>query len=72
MPTLNSPSVNIDNVDEQYKTLVKRQEKSDKNHDTLKNYNSTPIGSTVVIQREGGGPQTHGSTVDRGDQIHND
>ena len=56
MPILNMLPVNTENDDEHYETLVQQQAKTNKNHDTPRNYNFTPIGSTVVVQREDGGP----------------
>ena len=46
------PSANTDNNDEYDNTLLQRQVKADKNYDALRNYKTTPIGSTVVVQRE--------------------
>ena len=44
----------VDNDDTLYKASVDRQIKSSKNYDTLRNYNSIPIGSTVPVQWEDG------------------
>ena len=41
--------------------LIKGQTKDDKNKGTAKNYVYIPIGSTVAVQWEGGGPWTHGN-----------
>ena len=35
-------------------TSVERQAKADKNYDTHKNYNSTPIGSSLALQKRMG------------------
>ena len=45
--------------------LVNRQTKDDKNNDTVRNYDSFPIRSTVVVQCQDGGPWTHGSGEER-------
>ena len=39
-----------------------------KKYDTLRNYNSLLIGTTVVVQREDGALCTHGTIVENGDQ----
>ena len=46
---LNSPSVNTDNDNEHYETLVQRQVKAAENYETLRNYNSIQLGSTVAV-----------------------
>ena len=55
MAILNWPPVITDKNDEYYDTLIQRQANDEKNYDTLRNYNSIPIESTVVVQREDGG-----------------
>ena len=55
MPIVNRPPINSINGDEHYEALVKRQTKNNKNNDTLRNYASFSMGSTVVAQYEGGG-----------------
>ena len=50
MPTINKLPIGVNNDDEHYKALVKRQTKNDKNHDTSRNYAVIPIGSTVAAQ----------------------
>ena len=52
MPIINRPPTNTNNDDEHYKTLAEIQTEADKNYDTLRNYNSIPIGSTAAVQRE--------------------
>ena len=71
MPIINRPLVNSSNDNEHYEVLVKRQTKNDKNHDTSRIYASFPLGSTVVVQWEDGGLQTHGTVVGRPDHNHN-
>ena len=44
--------------------------KNDKNLDTYRNYTSIPIGPTVLVQQEDGGPWTHGTVVGKGDHYH--
>ena len=46
--------------------------KNDMNHDTPRMYASIPIGSTIVVQCEDGGPWTHGTVEIKGDHNHND
>ena len=62
------PQANTDNSDEHNETLVQRQVRADRNYDTLRNYNSIPVGSTVVVLREDGGLWTYGTIVDKGGQ----
>ena len=68
MLILNRPLINTDNNDDHYDKSVERAGKADKNYDTLISYNSILIGSTVVFQREDGGPWTHGPIIDKGDK----
>ena len=72
MPISNRPSVSRDNVEEHYEVLIKRQTKDDKSQGTPKNYVSIPIGSTVVVQWEDGGPWTHGTIEVKGNHNHHD
>ena len=50
MPTINRPPIGVNNDNEQYETLVKRQTKNDKNYDTSRKYSFIPIGSTAAVQ----------------------
>ena len=50
--------------------IVKRQTIHDKGRDTPKMYVSIPIGSTVAVQLEDGGPWTHGTIEGNGNQNH--
>ena len=68
MPILNIPPVIADNDDEHWETLVQRQLKADKNCDTLRNYNYIPVGTSIAVQREDGGPWAHGTIVDKGNK----
>ena len=49
MPAVNRLPFDVNNNDEYYKALVKRQTKNDNNHDTSRNYALIPIGSTVTV-----------------------
>ena len=71
MPVINRLPVNSNNDGEHYEVLLKKQAKDDKNHETFINYVSFPLGSTVVVQQEGGGLWTHGTMVGRGYHNHN-
>ena len=46
--------------------LIHRQGKNHTNNDASQVFASIPIGSTVVVQREDGGPSTHGMTIGEG------
>ena len=46
--------------------------KNSKDKDTSKNFVSFPIGSTVVVHWEDGGPWTHGIIEGKGGQNHHD
>ena len=50
LPIINRPLVGIDNDQEHYEVILKRQTKDDKGRDTPKMYVSIPIESTVVVQ----------------------
>ena len=71
MQIINRLLINSNNDDNHYEESVKRQMKSDQNHDTARNYVSIPIGSTVVVQQEGGGTWTHGTLIGKRDHNHN-
>ena len=49
MPTINRPLIGVNNSDEYYETLVKRQTKNDMNHEISRNYALIPIGSTIAV-----------------------
>ena len=61
MPILNRQLTNTDNGDDHYEALAERQAKAGKNYDTLRNYCSIPVASTVVVKREDGGLWIHGT-----------
>ena len=50
IPTINRPLIGVNNDEDHYETLVKRQTKNDKNHDTSRNYALIPIGFTAAVQ----------------------
>ena len=50
MPIINRPLGGIDNDQEHYEVITKRQIKDDKSKGTLKIYVSILIGSTVAVQ----------------------
>ena len=52
------------------KKLIHRQGKNDTNNDSSQDFVSIPIGSTVVVQHEDGGPWTHGKIVGKGYHNH--
>ena len=72
MPVINRAPINTNNDDDPYERSLERQEKTDQKYDTHRNYNSIAIGSTVVAQQEDRELWTHGTTIYKGDHIHND
>ena len=72
MPVIKRLLMGIDNDDEHHKALIIRQTKNDKDKDTSKNFVSLPVGSTVVVQHEDGGPWTHGIIEGKGNHKHHD
>ena len=46
-------------------------EKANKNYGTLRNYNSIPIGSTVVVQQDDGGLWIHVTIMEKDDHNYN-
>ena len=50
LPVTNRPLLGMDNDQENYEAIVKRQTRDDRGRDTLKIYVSIPIGSTAVVQ----------------------
>ena len=48
IPVINRAQIKT-NDDDHYEALVKRQESLIKKYNSLKNYNSIPIGSTVAV-----------------------
>ena len=70
MPIISILPIPSSNNNEHYEVLVTRQTRNNKNYVTSRNYDSFSIGSTVAVQWEDGGPQTHGTVVGRGDHNH--
>ena len=68
MPVIDRKPVCTDNDDEHYTKLVPREHKNDTM--MLHKSASIPIGSTVVVQQEDGGPWTHGTIIRMGDYNH--
>ena len=70
MPVINRSPVGTDNNEEHHKAIIDRQSTNDKSNDASKSFVSFPIGSTVVVQWEDGGPYTHGSIEAKYDCNH--
>ena len=70
MPILDRKPVGEDYEDQHHSRLVDRQHKNDKDASPM--FAFIPIGSTLAVQWEGGGPWTHGTIVGTGDHSHND
>ena len=51
IPIISRSPINADNDDDHYDALVDGQMKADKKYETLRNQNSIPTGSAVVVQR---------------------
>ena len=68
MPIINRLPIGCDNDEEHHTALIDRQNKNNKGKDTSKNLVSLPIGSTVAVQREDGGPTIEA----KGDYNHHD
>ena len=72
MPVIDRKPIGGDNDDEHHSKVIHRQHKNDTNNDASPVFASIPIGSTVVVQWEDGGPWTHGMIVGKGDHNHHD
>ena len=70
MPVMDRKPINIDNDDKHHKNLMHRQCKNDQDNDTSKIFMSIPIGSTVVVQQEDGGPWTYRTVVGKDSHNH--
>ena len=70
MPMIDRKPVSVDNDDEHHIKFMHRQSKNDTNSDASQVFASIPIGSTVAVQWEDGGPWTHGMIVGRGKHNH--
>ena len=72
MPVIDRKPVNVDNDDKHHIELMHRQHKNDTNNDASQVFVSIPIGSTVAVQWDSGGPWTHGMIVGKGNHnYHN-
>ena len=56
MPIIDRKPIGGDNDDEHLSKLIHGQHKNGTNNDALPVFASIPIGSTVAVQREDGGP----------------
>ena len=72
MPVIIRALSNTNNNDDYYEVLMKRQKKADKNHDTLRHYNSIPTGPPVAVYLDNRGLWTLGTITDKDDHNHND
>ena len=54
MPILYRIAINLDNDEDHYEALVKRQARNDKNYDKARNYDLFSIGSTVPVKKRMG------------------
>ena len=70
MPVVDRKPVSVDNDDVHHRKLIHRQSKNNTNNGTSQVFVSIPIGSTVVVQQEDGGPWTHGMIVGKGNHNH--
>ena len=70
MPVIDRKPVSVDNGDEHHITLMHRQSKNDSNSDASQVFASIPIGSTVAVQWEDGGPWTHEMIIGKGNHNH--
>ena len=70
MPVVDHKPIGQDCNDDHHSKLVDRQGKNDQ--DTSPLFSNIPIGSTVAVQYEDGGPWIHGTVVDKGDHNHHD
>ena len=70
MPVLDGKPLIEDCDDDLHAKIIKRQKKND--NDTAVTFSCIPIGSTVAVQQEDGGPWTHGTVVGTGDHNHHE
>ena len=70
MPVVNRPPIGSDNDKEHHNVLINRQCRNDKDNDTSKHFHPLPIGSTVAVKCEDGGPWTHGTIEEKGNHNH--
>ena len=72
MPIISRLSICLNNDEEHYEVPVNRQTKNYKNQGTPRNYVSILTGSTVAVQHEDRGLQTHGTIEGKGDHNHHE
>ena len=72
MPIISRPPIGVNNDEEYYEVLVNRKTEDNKNQGTPRNYISILTGFTIVVQREDGGPWTHGPIEGKSDNNHNE
>ena len=70
-PLMNGEPISINNDDAQYEAIKTHQHKYVKDSDTHKELLSFPIGSTVAMQHEYGGPWTHRIIKEANNSEHN-
>ena len=70
MQIINRPPIGVNNFEELYEALVKRQTKNDKNQCTPRNYISILTGYTVVVQCENWGLWIHSTVEGKGNNNH--
>ena len=67
---LSRPPILCDNDGNNHTALANRQSQSNKEADTHVNIYFLPMGSTVVVQQEDGGPLMHGTIIGDGAKDH--
>ena len=72
MPTINRPLIGVNNNDEHYEALVKRQTTTDKNHDTSRNYAAYSNRVYCSSSMRRWWTVDHGTIVGKGDHNHID
>ena len=63
--------MNSNNDDDNNEALRERQEKANKNYDTVISYNSIPVRSIIVVLQKNRRPWTQGAIIYKGDHKHN-
>ena len=66
MPITDTLPIGSDNDEGHYESLIKRQIKDNKNQGTTRNHIPIPIGSTVVVKQQDGGPWNHDTLEGQG------
>ena len=68
----NRQPIMYDNDESNLSVLIERQAYSNEDKDTGKNITLPPIGTTVTVHWEDGGPWTHGTIVGHGSSDHHE